>query len=201
MNRYSLSLSAMNALTQNNGPWHLPLSRGALSVAVIFRTETLRADISRRAFLLSGAASAAVGLAPGLLQAQSAAPALPPLDAFTDILLPSDTDTPAASSLSVAQALLNEVIPGSLTERLLGAGTAFLDQVGPVPFVQLPTGAREEVVSWMATADYNAIPGRFYHVVRLFTVAYYFSHPDVVSAFPLNAAPQPLGYPPPWGQS
>lgn len=176
-------------------------------LSVNFGAETLspkihlRADLCRRAFLLCGAASAATALAPALLHAQASAPAPHALDAFMSVLLPGDEFMPSSSSLGIADALLGEVTVGSLTERLLGAGTAFLNQVGPVEFAELRTDAQEEVVSWMATADYNAIPGRFYHVVRLFTVAYYFSHPDVVSAFPLNAAPQPLGYPPPWGQS
>lgn len=160
-----------------------------------------RADLGRRAFLMCGAVSAATALAPDLLRAQAIAPTPRALDAFTNVLLPGDAVSPSASSLAIADALLSEVEQGSMTERLIGAGTGFLDQVGPRPFADLPPVAQAEFVDWMSSADFNAIPGRFYHVIRLFTVAYYYSHPAVVASFPLNTAPQPWGYPPPWGDA
>lgn len=156
---------------------------------------------TRRAALFAVAGAAAAGLAPGLLRAQDAGGATisaGALDAFLDMLLPGDDGAPAASALGVGAGLLAEVTPGSLTERLLVAGTGFLDTVGPAPFAELPLAARVEVTDWLAQADYNEIPGRFFHVTRLLAVGIYFAHPEALAGLPLEPAPQPVGYPPPW---
>lgn len=163
-----------------------------------FTTTSLHRDLCRRAFLLCGAASAAPILVNDKAYARAVSPDLRTLTGFMDVLLPGDEISPPASSLATADALLGEVVKGSMAERLIGAGTAFLERVGPVSFVDLPSAVQAEIVEWMSSADYNAIPGRFYHIIRLFTVAYYYSHPSVVASFPLNSAPQPTGYPPPW---
>ncbi|KEO52634.1 hypothetical protein TP2_06760 [Thioclava pacifica DSM 10166] len=150
------------------------------------------------------AATAASGLAPRLLCAQNLeagtiAPAT--LDAYLDILLPGSEGTPSASALGVGAELRAEIEPGSLSERLIAAGTMFLDSVGPARFADLPPAARDEIVDWLAQADYNEIPGRFYHVTRLLAVGFYYIHPEALSDLPLEPAPQPVGYPPPWGDA
>lgn len=157
---------------------------------------------TRRATLLAMAAGIASGLAPGVLRAQDlGSPTIAPatFDAFLDSLLPGFEGVPSASELGVGAELRAEIEPGSLTERLIAAGTGFLDSVGPARFADLPPAARDEIVDWLAQADYNEIPGRFYHVTRLLAVGYYFIHPEALVGLPLEPAPQPLGYPPPWG--
>ena len=62
----------------------------------------------------------------------------------------------------------------------------------------LPEPRRDEILAALAEADFNEIPGRFYHLMRAFAVEFYFSHPEAFAGYPLEPAPQPMGYPPPW---
>ena len=59
-------------------------------------------------------------------------------------------------------------------------------------------GAFEDRAKYYADPDYNQIPGRFFHIVRAFAVELYFAKPEAISGYPLNPAPQPAGYLPPW---
>jgi hypothetical protein len=143
-------------------------------------------------------ATAAASLAPQLASAQNLYIRHATLIAFLDVLLPASEDAPVARALGVAEILRDETEQGSLTERLLAAGTQFLDEVDSVPFTALPRADQEQIVNWLSRADYNEIPGRFYHVIRLFAVGIYYADPRSLMGLPLNDAPQPEGYLPPW---
>lgn len=119
-------------------------------------------------------------------------------DAFLDVLLPADDLTPAASVLNVAGDLVQFASESPQFRQFLAVGTQWLNQTGRGPFHTLSLSDQERVVAWMSKADRNALPGRFFLLVRLVGVEFYYSKPEVARAFGLNPAPQPAGYPPPW---
>ncbi len=121
------------------------------------------------------------------------------LAAFLDVLLPDDGVTPAASALGVPGGI--EDIAGDVEplRRLIALACDWLDQVADAPFHALADADKQAIVAWMSTADYNEIPRRFYHLTRQLAVELAYSHATGVAGLPLAAAPQPMGYPPPWG--
>jgi hypothetical protein len=120
------------------------------------------------------------------------------LSAFVDTLLPEDAVSPAASTLGVPDAILDFSADVSGLGDLISGGTAWLNKTGGPPFAQLPEQDRTRLITWMAESDPAGGPNRFYEVVRLLAVEFYFARPEAISGFPLNTAPQPRGYPPPW---
>jgi hypothetical protein len=134
----------------------------------------------------------------------SAQQPVPPHDprtfaAFLDVLLPDDGVTPAASALGVPDGI--EEIAGDVEplRRLIALACDWLDQVADAPFHALADTDQQAIVTWMSTADYNQVPRRFYHLTRQLAVELAYADATGVAGLPLAAAPQPLGYPPPWG--
>ena len=123
------------------------------------------------------------------------------LEAYVDILLPGGDGLPSASSLGIAAEIEALAPEGSVFRRLLAVGSEWLDTVQGGGFADLPVSAQAQIVDWMAAAPYDEIPGRFYHVVRLFAVELYYTRPEARIGLPLEHAPQPFGYPPPWGEA
>ena len=120
------------------------------------------------------------------------------LGAYLDVLLPADDLTPAASALNVAEDLVQFASESPPFRQFLAVGTHWLNQTGRGPFHTLSLSDQERVVDWMSKADRDTLPGRFFLLVRLIGVEFYYSKPEVARAFGLNPAPQPAGYPPPW---
>ncbi len=120
------------------------------------------------------------------------------LSAFIDVLLPADELSPAASALGVPHDLIALADGVAPFQRLIALACGWLNGLGDVPFADLPEVDRMRIVTWMSTADFNQIPRRFYHLVRLSAIELYYAHPESIAGFPLNPAPQPQGYPPPW---
>ena len=143
---------------------------------------------------------AAVAVAGLSIPAASAQPvSRAALEAYVDILLPGGDGLPSATSLGVAAEIEALAPEGSVFRRLLSVGTEWLDTVQGGGFAALPGSAQEQIVDWMAAAPYGEVPGRFYHVLRLFAVELYYTRPEARVGLPLEHAPQPFGYPPPWG--
>lgn len=120
------------------------------------------------------------------------------LAAYLDVLLPADAHSPAASALGIERDIIQFAQQLALFSRLLSLGTQWLNQTGRGAFHNLPLSDQAKVVDWMATADRDQIPGRFYHLVRLTAVEFYYDRPAAQGGFDLNPSPQPAGYPPPW---
>ncbi|WP_299722025.1 gluconate 2-dehydrogenase subunit 3 family protein [uncultured Tateyamaria sp.] len=120
------------------------------------------------------------------------------LAAYLDILLPADEHTPAASALGIEGDIIGFARQLTQFNQLLVLGTQWLNQTGQGPFHALSLSDQGRVVDWMRAADRNFIPGRFFLLVRLTGVEFYYSRPEAVAGFDLNPAPQPAGYPPPW---
>ncbi len=118
--------------------------------------------------------------------------------AYLDILLPGDDMSPSASAVGVDVELRQLAQGAPLFERLLALGTQWLNQTGRGPFHTLLLGDQGRVVDWMATADRDEIPGRFYELVRQSAVEFYYARPEAKAGFDMNTAPQPAGNPPPW---
>lgn len=121
------------------------------------------------------------------------------LDAFLDTLLPEDRFGPSASTLGTRDTLIGFAPEGTDFHRLLALGTQWLDGLSARPFADLPPQTRTDVMRYLEGADVNEIPGRFYRVVRQAAMELYHARADTISGLPLNPAPQPEGYPPPWG--
>jgi len=145
---------------------------------------------------LAGAVAAM--LAPQVVWADDGTPDGRALAAFVDTLLPADALTPAASALGVPEAIADFAagVPG--LPELIAGGTAWLDRTGGPPFAELSAADRDRVVAWMEGSDPAQGPYRFYEVIRLLAVEFYYAAPEAVAGLPLNVAPQPRGYPPPW---
>ncbi|MEO9576552.1 MAG: gluconate 2-dehydrogenase subunit 3 family protein [Tateyamaria sp.] len=156
-------------------------------------------SISRRRVLLSALAASLSGHA--LAQQVSGASYQideQTLSAYLDVLLPADDLTPAASALNVAGDLIDFASESPQFGQFLAVGTQWLNKTGRGPFHTLSLSDQERVVKWMSKADRDTLPGRFFLLVRLTGVEFYYSKPEVARAFGLNTAPQPAGYPPPW---
>jgi len=153
-------------------------------------------DPSRRAFLV---ATLSTGLASvcGPATAQGSAD-LGSLGAVLDTILPGDDLSPSPSSLGIDRDIADIVTANPLLERLFGAALSWMDRLGDRPFRDLTDAQRIEILKFMESADFNQIPGRFFHIVRVFCCELYFAREEAIAGFPLNAAPQPLGYLPPW---
>ena len=120
------------------------------------------------------------------------------LSAYLDVLLPADDLTPAASALNIAGDLVEFARQAPQFGQFLALGTRWLNETGRGPFHSLSLSDQERVVAWMRSADRNTSPARFFLLVRLTGIEFYYSKPEVAVAFGLNTAPQPAGYPPPW---
>jgi hypothetical protein len=144
-------------------------------------------------------ALASAGLVPLLAPFAATAAGRPEtLDAFLDVLLPADDLSPAASVLGIGEDLRAMTAPGTPYAQLTDLALNWLDGLDSVPFAGLAPATQVQVVQFMAAADYNEIPGRFYHLTRALAVELYYARPEAITGFPLNSAPQPAGYPPPW---
>lgn len=153
-------------------------------------------SLSRRQAL---AASVAWIVTPAVAWSQApAGPDAATLAAFVDTLLPEDAVSPAASALGVLDAILDFSADVTGLGDLIAGGTAWLNKTGGPPFAQLSEQDRTRIVTWMAQSDLAGGANRFYEVVRLLAVEFYYARPEAISGFPLNTAPQPRGYPPPW---
>ncbi|MFB9151105.1 hypothetical protein [Roseovarius ramblicola] len=154
---------------------------------------------SRRAALTALAASCLVAIGALPAGAKSQEVRTGALDAFLDTLLPADAFGPAASRLGIGEDLLGYAAEGSDFHRLIALGTEWLDGLDARAFADLPADTRHNVLRYMEQADRAQVPGRFYLVLRQFAMELYHARADTVAGLPLNPAPQPEGYPPPWG--
>ena len=156
-------------------------------------------SISRRRVLMSALAASLsapaiaqqLGASKGQIDAKT-------LAAYVDVLLPADQYSPAASALEIQDDIIGFAQQLPQFNQLLILGTEWLNQTGQGPFHTLSLSDQGRVVDWMRAADRNFIPGRFFLLVRLTGVEFYFSRPEAVAGFDVNPAPQPAGYPPPW---
>jgi hypothetical protein len=120
------------------------------------------------------------------------------LQAFVDTILPEDDFSPAASALGVDSEIMAIVEGSELFTRLFVLVCDWLDQIGDTPFAYLSPDDRGLVLDYMAQADPDVLEGRFYRLVRLLTLEFYYAHPDALAGLDLDPAPQPAGYLPPW---
>lgn len=155
--------------------------------------------VTRRAALLAalGAGAAALGL-PASAQWRADA-RFPSLAAVLDVLLPGDALTPPASALGADREIAAFVSDSEPLVRLFAAALGWMDEQGGQPFGDLPADRQAALVQAMAVSDPNLVPGRFYHILRALAVEFHYARPEAIAGLALNPAPQPLGYPPPWG--
>ena len=117
---------------------------------------------------------------------------------FVDTLIPHDEVSPAASTLGVHTDILSFASNVPDLGEFLSAGAAWLNQTGGLSFADLTEVDRMAIVGWMAQSDTSGAPYRFYELVRLLAVEFYYARPEAIAGFPLNDTPQPKGYLPPW---
>lgn len=156
---------------------------------------------TRRQALLSLVALWLSPTVPGLsgtASAQGAADPVGLLDAYVDILLPADNLSPAASALGVGQSIWTVAADQPLLAELILRVADWLDATGAGRFVDLSTEDQTTVVAYMEKADVDHLEGRFFQLIRLLAIEFYYAEPAALAGLPLNPTPQPEGYPPPW---
>jgi hypothetical protein len=121
------------------------------------------------------------------------------LASVVDVLLPADDVSPSASALGVDRDIADFVAESEMLTRLFETALDWMDNLGNKPFRNLLPSQQVEVLTFMESADFNAVPGRFYHILRALAVEFYYARAETVVGLPLDSAPQPNGYPPPWG--
>lgn len=151
--------------------------------------------MKRREALVAMAAPLLVGFQPAAAQPTVARGILAH---FLDLIIPADDVTPSASALGVHTELEDAVRSHALLSQLFDYGLSWLDQAGGRSFLTLPPETQQAILTHAAQADFNQIPGRFFAVARLLATEIYFSKSEVIAGLPLNKAPQPDGYLPPW---
>lgn len=166
-------------------------------------SETVQQPIkpSRRQALLSLVALWLSPMAPvlsGPAEAQRAAEPVALLNAYVDVLLPADHLSPAASRLGVGQSIWSLAADQPLLAELILRVAEWLDQVGGVSFADLSPEDHTAVVTYMEKADANHLEGRFFQLIRLLAIEFYYAEPEAIAGLALNPAPQPEGYPLPW---
>lgn len=155
-------------------------------------------NASRRQALLCFAAASLSGFTPlGGLLAQTTLP-IDTLDAFVDVLLPADDLSPSASAVGVGRSIADLAANLPLLAQLIDHVSEWLDSSGAGRFVDLSREDRETLVAFMEKADIDTLEGRFFQLVRLFAIEFYYARDDVLAGLALDPAPQPSGYPPPW---
>ncbi|WP_295537306.1 gluconate 2-dehydrogenase subunit 3 family protein [uncultured Thioclava sp.] len=158
------------------------------------RTPILNAK--RRAVLMG---LLSVGLASVCGSAVADTAPMASLTSVVDTLLPADDFSPSASALEVDRDIADFVAENEMMTRLFVAALNWMDHLTDKPFHALTLSQQTEVLTAMESADFNAIPGRFYHILRALAVEFYYARSEAIVGFPLDPAPQPNGYPPPWG--
>lgn len=154
----------------------------------------------RRQALAVLAGAALAGLAPAAL-AEGGDPRRhhAMLDAFVDVLLPADDLSPAASDLGVGAAILDFAESQPLLARLIAMVGDWLDAPADGPFARMTPDRQQALADHMASADPDRLEGRFYRLIRLFALEFYYASPEALAGLDLSPSPQPQGYPPPWG--
>lgn len=142
----------------------------------------------------------AAGLAVGVSFSSRLAAQTPQatLKALVDVIIPRDDQSPSASDLGVHLEIQDALAGQPDLTKLVGMGLNWLDNVAPEAFADLSADQQAEVIAFAANADFNSGPGRFYYVARLFAIQFYYEKAEAIPGLPLNGAPQPNGYPPPW---
>lgn len=173
----------------------------APEIQLRLRVESVQArspilNAKRRAVLMG---ILSVGLSSVCVSATADTAPITSLASVVDTLLPADDVSPAASALGVDQDIADFVAENDMMTRLFAAALDWMDHLADRPFHELTPSQQAEVLSFMESADFNAIPGRFYHILRALAVEFYYAKPEAVAGFPLSPAPQPNGYLPPWG--
>ena len=156
---------------------------------------------SRRSVLIKLSALLASGsVYPSVLGATSTSETLnvETFETFIDVLLPDDGVSPSGSSIGISRDLLKLAEDSSQYNKLITFGCSWLDTTGSGPFGTLSDADQITVVQWMSTSDWNQIPRRFYYLTRQAAIELYYSSAYATIGLPLNAAPQPDGYLPPW---
>lgn len=152
--------------------------------------------------IVAAAIAAVLGPLPcsGPAQSQSAPAEInrQSLSAFLDALLPGGGELPAASTLGLADALIGEARHRPEVLELLAAGSAALNGTGRGPFHGLSPDERSVVADWLSAQPPHTPARQFYTLVRQLAMELYYSREAAIAGLPLNTAPQPRGYPPPW---
>lgn len=120
------------------------------------------------------------------------------LAAFLDTLLPGEQFSGSATDLHVDREIWAFAATDAQFRKLLGIGCQWLDMTGSKHFADLEMQQRIAIVTWMAQADWNQVPRRFYELLRQVSLELYYSRIDAWAGLPIQSPPQPRGYPLPW---
>lgn len=158
-----------------------------------------RHRVTRRR-LLASSLTASLGLLTLPAAAEDAGTdAMASLGAVLDGLLPADALSPSATGLGVDDELRTFLAGQEMLTQLISLGLGWMDRIGGRPFRELSPMRQAAILAQMEASDPNHIPGRCYHILRALAVEFYYARAEALGGLPLDPAPQPHGYPPPWG--
>jgi hypothetical protein len=120
------------------------------------------------------------------------------LNALLDEILPEDDVSPAASRLGIGEEVLGLCAEYPLMEQLIVILTDWFEKAFGKKIETLDPEIRIQAVALLAAVPQTELQGRLYSVLRSLAIELYYSKPEALAGFNLNAAPQPDGYPPPW---
>lgn len=120
------------------------------------------------------------------------------LVAFVRYVLPGDDQTPAADLQPMAVEIAEIISENPALVTLRNNVMVWLDGSSRGAFWSMPAQDQDAIMNWMEQAGTASWQGFFFAFVRRVAIELHYSTPDAVAGFPLNAAPQPDGYLPPW---
>lgn len=120
------------------------------------------------------------------------------LNLVADTILPADELTPSASAIGAVDDVLEMVRGHQMLSQLMAFGLQWLNQVQGTALSTRSVEDRERLLLAAAESDFNQVPGRFFHVLRVLLLEAYYAKPEALAGLPINEAPQPEGYLPPW---
>lgn len=120
------------------------------------------------------------------------------LAVFVRYVLPGDGKSPAADPQALASEIAAIVAENPALVTLQNDVMTWLDGSSRGAFWAMREQDQDAVLNWMEKAGTTSWQGFFFAFVRRVAIELHYSSADSVAGFPLNAAPQPKGYLPPW---
>lgn len=124
---------------------------------------------------------------------QDKARVLSTLSAYVDVLIPADDQTPAASSLGIADRIVAEARESALFLRLLQVVTNWLNK-SPSDFASLAEDRKIALLEWMSSAPWECPQRRYFEIVRDRAMWFYYGSAESWGGLSIHAPPQPVGY-------
>lgn len=117
---------------------------------------------------------------------------------FSELLAPSDDQSPGANELGVPQEIFDEAANDGRLRRKIRRGVKRLDVLaqaaGSNDFVSLGQQQQLKLIARAEVAEHSTTESIFFRRMRTLTFNYYYGHPETWSSLYYPGPPQPLGF-------